>query len=84
MAGSGIKSIGFTRSRRAAELLAEFARRELDPELRSKVKAYRAGYLAEDRRELERKLANDELIAVAATNALELPPLKSSCPSRCG
>jgi DEAD/DEAH box helicase domain-containing protein len=72
MAESGIKSIGFTRSRRAAELLADFVRRELDPELRSKVKAYRAGYLAEDRRELERKLANDELIAVAATNALEL------------
>ena len=36
------------------------------------MKSYRAGYLAEDRRELERQLANDELIAVAATNALEL------------
>ncbi|MGA9160781.1 MAG: DEAD/DEAH box helicase [Actinomycetota bacterium] len=72
LAEAGVKSIGFTRSRRAAELLAEFTRRELDPELRSRVKAYRAGYLAEDRRELERRLANDELIAVASTNALEL------------
>jgi DEAD/DEAH box helicase domain-containing protein len=72
MAEAGVKSIGFTRSRRAAELLAEFARRELDPELRPRVKSYRAGYLAEDRRELERRLANDELIAVASTNALEL------------
>jgi DEAD/DEAH box helicase domain-containing protein len=72
MAAEGVKSIGFTRSRRAAELLAEFARRELDPELRPRVKSYRAGYLAEDRRELERQLANDELIAVASTNALEL------------
>ncbi|MGZ8636692.1 MAG: DEAD/DEAH box helicase [Actinomycetota bacterium] len=72
MAEAGVKSIGFTRSRRAAELLAEFARRELDAELRPKVKAYRAGYLAEDRRELERQLAADELIAVASTNALEL------------
>jgi DEAD/DEAH box helicase domain-containing protein len=67
-----VKSIGFARSRRAAELLAEFTRRELDGELRARVKAYRAGYLPEDRRELERRLANDELIAVASTNALEL------------
>ena len=72
LAEEGVKSIGFTRSRRAAELLAEFTRRELDPELKRKVKSYRAGYLAEDRRELERQLAHDELIAVAATNALEL------------
>ena len=72
LAEEGVKSIGFTRSRRAAELLAEFTRRELTGELRSKVKSYRAGYLAEDRRELERRLAADELVAVAATNALEL------------
>jgi DEAD/DEAH box helicase domain-containing protein len=72
MAEAGVKSIGFTRSRRAAELLAEFARRELPPDLRRTVKSYRAGYLAEERRELERQLAGDELIAVASTNALEL------------
>jgi DEAD/DEAH box helicase domain-containing protein len=72
LAEEGVKSIGFARSRRAAELLAEFARRELDPDLKRRVKSYRAGYLAEDRRELERQLANDELIAVASTNALEL------------
>ena len=72
LAEAGVKSIGFTRSRRAAELLAEFTRRDLNPDLRSRVKAYRAGYLAEDRRELERQLAEDELVAVASTNALEL------------
>jgi DEAD/DEAH box helicase domain-containing protein len=72
LAEAGVKSIGFTRSRRAAELLAEFARRELPGGLRDRVKSYRAGYLAEDRRELERQLANDELLAVASTNALEL------------
>jgi len=72
LAEQGVKSIGFTRSRRAAELLAEFARRELPGGLKDKVKSYRAGYLAEDRRELERMLANDELLAVASTSALEL------------
>jgi DEAD/DEAH box helicase domain-containing protein len=72
LAEHGVKSIGFARSRRAAELLAEFARRDLDPDVKRRVKSYRAGYLAEDRRQLERQLANDELIAVASTNALEL------------
>jgi DEAD/DEAH box helicase domain-containing protein len=72
LAEDDVKSIGFARSRRAAELLAEFSRRELDAGVRPRVKAYRAGYLAEDRRELERQLANDELVAVASTNALEL------------
>jgi DEAD/DEAH box helicase domain-containing protein len=72
LAEDGVKSIGFARSRRAAELLAEFTRRELPDELKRKVKSYRAGYLAEDRRELERRLATDELLAVASTNALEL------------
>jgi len=68
----GVRTIGFARSRRAAELLAEFARRALPGGLRDRVKAYRAGYLPEERRQLERQLANDELLAVASTSALEL------------
>ncbi len=69
----GARTIGFTRSRRAAELLAEFTRRGLsDAQLRTRVKSYRAGYLAEDRRAIERQLADGELVAVASTNALEL------------
>jgi DEAD/DEAH box helicase domain-containing protein len=68
----GTRTIAFCRTRKAAELVAEFARRELDPPLRSRVKAYRAGYLPEERRELERGLASGELLGVAATNALEL------------
>jgi DEAD/DEAH box helicase domain-containing protein len=69
----GARTIGFTRSRRAAELLAEFTRRGVaDAQARDRIRAYRAGYLAEDRRRIERELADGELVAVAATNALEL------------
>ncbi len=69
----GARTIGFTRSRRAAELLAEFTRRGVsDAQSRDRIRAYRAGYLAEDRRKIEQELADGDLVAVAATNALEL------------
>jgi DEAD/DEAH box helicase domain-containing protein len=69
----GARTIGFARSRRAAELLAEFTRRGVsEPQARERIRAYRAGYLAEDRRRIERELADGDLVAVAATSALEL------------
>ena len=68
-----VRTIAFIRSRRGAELLAEFARREvIDDGKRDRVRSYRAGYLAEDRRRIERDLASGELLGVASTNALEL------------
>jgi DEAD/DEAH box helicase domain-containing protein len=67
-----VRSIAFCRTRRAAELVAEFARRELPGGLKRRVKAYRAGYLPEERRALERALSSGELLGVAATSALEL------------
>src|SRR5438552_3074286 len=69
---SEIRTIAFCRTRRAAELVAEFARRELPGSLKRRVKAYRAGYLPEERRALERALSSGELLGVAATSALEL------------
>ncbi len=69
---SETRTLAFCRTRRSAELVAEFARRELPGSLKRKVKAYRAGYLAEERRELERQLSSGELLGMAATNALEL------------
>jgi DEAD/DEAH box helicase domain-containing protein len=69
---SGERTIAFCRSRRAAELLADITRKNVAGSLSKKVKAYRAGYLPEERRKLERALAEGELLAVAATTALEL------------
>jgi DEAD/DEAH box helicase domain-containing protein len=69
----GARTIGFARSRRAAELLADYTRKGVsDAHARGKIRAYRAGYLAEDRRRIEQELADGELVAVATTNALEL------------
>jgi DEAD/DEAH box helicase domain-containing protein len=67
-----VRAIAFARSRRAAEILADATRRSLDPGVGGRVKAYRAGYLPEERRALERALAEGELLAVASTSALEL------------
>src|SRR5919201_3202977 len=71
----GARTLTFVRSRRGAELTALGARARLEevaPDLTEKVASYRAGYLAEDRRELERALAQGELRGMATTNALEL------------
>ena len=69
------RALAFVRSRRGAEVLALSAKRQLAgvaPELAGRVAAYRAGYLAEERRALEAALADGTLLGVAATNALEL------------
>lgn len=71
----GARTLCFVRSRRGVELTALSAKRmldEVDPELSSRVAAYRAGYLADDRRTLEHDLAEGKLLGVATTNALEL------------
>ena len=55
----GVRTLAFVRSRRGAEVVASMARRSLDeavPGLGGRVAAYRAGYLREDRRALERRL----------------------------
>jgi DEAD/DEAH box helicase domain-containing protein len=72
---AGVRTLCFTRSRKAAELVATFTRRrvaEVDRSLAGRVRAYRAGYLAEERRTLEAGIVSGKLLGVAATNALEL------------
>lgn len=71
----GARTLTFVRSRRGAELTALGARTRLEqvaPDLVEAVASYRAGYLAEDRRTLERALSDGALRGLATTNALEL------------
>jgi DEAD/DEAH box helicase domain-containing protein len=68
-----VRTICFARSRRAAELIYRFAKDRLDdPERERRIAPYRAGYTPAQRRELERRLAEGELLGVVATSALEL------------
>ncbi|MFO8010407.1 MAG: DEAD/DEAH box helicase [Dehalococcoidia bacterium] len=72
---SGIRSLAFARTRKLVELIYIYVRRQLElssPELADLIKPYRAGYLAEDRRWIERELFSGRLLATVATNALEL------------
>ena len=71
----GHRAIVFARSRNGVELVQKLARDLLllrAPALADRIAAYRAGYTATDRRELERRLTSGELVGVVATSALEL------------
>ncbi len=67
----GLRTIVYTQSRKLAELLAIWAQNRSGP-FADRISAYRAGFLPEERREIESKLASGELLAVITTSALEL------------
>jgi DEAD/DEAH box helicase domain-containing protein len=73
---SEVRTICFLKSRRGVELIQKFTRLRLEeagrPHLAERIAPYRAGYTPMQRREIERRLAEGELLAVVATNALEL------------
>ncbi|MDQ2986912.1 MAG: DEAD/DEAH box helicase [Armatimonadota bacterium] len=71
----GLRTITFTRSRIAAEIVLRYAREGLqgiDPELARRLESYRAGYTAKERREIEKRLFGGDLLGITATDAMEL------------
>lgn len=66
------RTLGFCPSRRTTEIVAQRVRRQLPADHRGRVAAYRGGFLAEERHEIEQALAAGEVDAVLATSALEL------------
>ena len=67
---NNLSTIVFTNSRKSAELLQMWGRKNFS--LKNVISAYRAGYLPEERREIEKKLFEGTLKGVIATSALEL------------
>ena len=72
----GVRTICFMKSRRGIELINRFASMRLaeagQPQMADRIAPYRAGYTPQQRREIEAALARGDLLAVSATNALEL------------
>jgi DEAD/DEAH box helicase domain-containing protein len=66
----GLRTLTFAKSRKAAELIHRFTADRLGND--TQLSPYRAGYTAQQRREIERRLAEGDLLGVSATNALEL------------
>ncbi|HVP74896.1 MAG TPA: DEAD/DEAH box helicase [Gaiellaceae bacterium] len=67
-----LRTICFTKSRKAAELVHRMTADRVDGETAKRLAPYRAGYTPQQRREIERRLVEGELLGVSATDALEL------------
>ncbi|KAJ8772204.1 hypothetical protein K2173_027381 [Erythroxylum novogranatense] len=71
----GLRCIAFCRSRKLTEIVLSYTReilQETAPNFADSIAAYRAGYIAEDRRKIEKDFFSGRLCGIAATNALEL------------
>lgn len=75
LVSTGSRTIAFARARQTAELILRYSRDSLTAAGEAsadKISSYRAGYLPEDRRAIERALFTGDLLGVVSTNALEL------------
>lgn len=68
---AGFRTIAFTQSRKVTELIHVWVS-QLSPRLREKVSSYRAGFMPQERREIESRLADGRLLGVVSTSALEM------------
>ena len=66
-----LRSIVYCRSRRMTELISLWAGSQAGP-YRNRISAYRAGFLPEERRSIEARMASGSLLCVISTSALEL------------
>ncbi|WP_449242996.1 DEAD/DEAH box helicase [Desulfovibrio sp.] len=66
-----LRTIVYCQSRKLTELVALWASERSGP-YRERISAYRAGFLPEERREIEARMSSGELLAVISTSALEL------------
>jgi DEAD/DEAH box helicase domain-containing protein len=67
----GIQTLTFTLSRKMAELIAIWTRKEL-PNMKNKIFSYRAGISKKKRREIEQGFKSRTILGISSTNALEL------------
>jgi DEAD/DEAH box helicase domain-containing protein len=67
-----IRSLVFTSTRKLTELIYIYTQEQLPPLLKEKISPYRAGYIPEERRRIERQFFDGELLGLVATTALEL------------
>ncbi len=67
----GLRTIVYTQSRKMTELINLWTAPRLG-ELAAKLSAYRAGFLPEERRDIEKMLFSGQLLGVISTSALEL------------
>ncbi|KXS20937.1 P-loop containing nucleoside triphosphate hydrolase protein [Gonapodya prolifera JEL478] len=76
MVEAGVRCVIFCKYRRMLEILLKVIATDLEragtPDLKTKFIGYRAGYMPEDRRRIERSLFSGEVMCVVATTALEL------------
>ncbi|MFA5055709.1 MAG: DEAD/DEAH box helicase [Dehalococcoidia bacterium] len=72
---SDMRTIDFAKSRKLTELIYMYTRdrlRKEAPRLAEKIMPYRAGYIAEERRFIERRLFDGGITGIVSTNAMEL------------